>query len=479
MPEELQKFGFDVTVYGNLTKYNETLSKARVRIFYKGPNRNNTYITDSFADILLKSLPYTPVKGIYDSSEEDYTDHGAGRSLGRIYGIVPEKPNISWETHLDKDGVERTYACADVLLFTALYKEAEEIFGKPQSMEIYPPSIKANWKVIQGQRYYVFEEGCFLGLQVLGDEVEPCFEGAEFFSLYNSLKKIVDSLENYSLENSNHGGQEIMPVINFKLSDTEKFNAIWALLNSNYNEEGGWEVKYVICDVYDNYVVAFNYEESIYERVYYTKDDVADTIALGEIKRCFIVDVTEEEKIALNAIQTLNGGTYEKIDENFVSVDAVTTAVEEAKVAYAAELNVEGLNEKISELEQKNEEQGTTIATLTSENEEFANSKANYEEQIASLTDELNEYKDFKLKIEKKEKEAIIESYSERLAVNVLDKYTANIDQFTAQELKKELAFELVESNPTFFSKESVPQLIPRDVTLTGIEGILSKYSTK
>ena len=126
MPQEMANFSFDVTVYGNMTKYNETLSKARVRIFYKGPNRNNTYITDDFAETLLKSLPYTPVKGIYDTTEDDYTDHGAGRSLGRIYGIVPENPNVSWEKHVDKDGVEREYACADVLLFTALYAEASE-----------------------------------------------------------------------------------------------------------------------------------------------------------------------------------------------------------------------------------------------------------------------------------------------------------------------------------------------------------------
>ena len=70
-------------------------------------------------------------------------------------------------------------------------KEANEIIGKGQSMELYAPSLKGDWKIIDGRKYYVFSEGCFLGLQALGDSVEPCFEGAAFFSLYEDLKKMV------------------------------------------------------------------------------------------------------------------------------------------------------------------------------------------------------------------------------------------------------------------------------------------------
>ena len=158
-------------VYGNLDKYNDVLSKARVRIFYKGANRNGTYITDEFADKLISSLPYVPVKGIYDEEDEDFTDHGVRRNEGRIYGIVPENPNFAWETHLDEDGVERTYACADVLLFTALYGESFQISGKAQSMELYQNSLRGEFQIINGQKYFVFSDGCFLGLQALGDGV--------------------------------------------------------------------------------------------------------------------------------------------------------------------------------------------------------------------------------------------------------------------------------------------------------------------
>jgi hypothetical protein len=155
---------FPVTVYGNLEKYNETISKGRCRVFYKYGNRNGTYITDEFAEKLLSTIPYAPVKGIYDAEEGDYTDHGTSRSQGRIYGIVPENPNVTWEEHVDDDGITRTYACVDVLIFTGLYTEANAIVGKSQSMEIYQPSIRGEWKIINGKKYYVFESGHFLGL---------------------------------------------------------------------------------------------------------------------------------------------------------------------------------------------------------------------------------------------------------------------------------------------------------------------------
>jgi len=40
----------DVTIYGNLETINPTLSKSRVRIFYKGMNRNRTFISEDFAN---------------------------------------------------------------------------------------------------------------------------------------------------------------------------------------------------------------------------------------------------------------------------------------------------------------------------------------------------------------------------------------------------------------------------------------------
>ena len=446
---------FPVTIYGNLKELNPVLSKARCRIFYKYENRNGTYITDEFAQKLISSLPYTPVKGIYDNFDEDYTDHGLKRDLGRIYGIVPENPNFSWEKHLDEDEIEREYACCDVYIFTALYEEASQIVGKSQSMELYQPSIKGDWAIINGKKLFKFEDGCFLGLQILGNDVEPCFEGAAFFTFYNDLKNAIKKLEKYSLDSNIKGGKSEMTKLNFKLSDSQKHDAIWVLLNDKYTEEGHWEVSYTILDIYDDYALVYSYEAGSYERVYYTKNDETDSVELGARKKCYVIDITEEEKTALEALRAFNGGTYEKIDENIQEIDTI--------------------KQQNSEFSTKIEELNNTVSTLTTERDTSVENYNNAQAQISTLTNELETLKDYKNSVETQEKEQVIASYSELLNNEILDSYKSKISEYSsATELDKELAYELKKTNLEVFTK--TPQYLPKDTPNTGIEAILAKY---
>ena len=446
---------FPVTIYGNLKELNPVLSKARCRIFYKYENRNGTYITDEFAQKLISSLPYTPVKGIYDNFDEDYTDHGLKRDLGRIYGIVPENPNFSWEKHLDEDEIEREYACCDVYIFTALYEEASQIVGKSQSMELYQPSIKGDWAIINGKKLFKFEDGCFLGLQILGNDVEPCFEGAAFFTFYNDLKNAIKKLEKYSLDSNIKGGKSEMTKLNFKLSDSQKHDAIWVLLNDKYTEEGHWEVSYTILDIYDDYALVYSYEAGSYERVYYTKNDETDSVELGARKKCYVIDITEEEKTALEALRAFNGGTYEKIDENIQEINTI--------------------KQQNSEFSTKIEELNNTVSTLTTERDTSVENYNNAQAQISTLTNELETLKDYKNSVETQEKEQVIASYSELLNNEILDSYKSKISEYSsATELDKELAYELKKTNLEVFTK--TPQYLPKDTPNTGIEAILAKY---
>ena len=497
MPENIIT-DFPVALYGNLEKYSETISKARCRIFYKGGNRNGTYITDEFAEKLLESIPYAPVKGIYDGDEEDFTDHGMKRSEGRIYGIVPATPNVTWEEHEDDDGEVRTYACVDVLIYTGIYTEAHDIIGKSQSMELYAPSLKGDWKIINGKKYYVFTEGCFLGLQALGDSIEPCFEGAAFFSLYNDLKKMVAQIE-YSL-NLHNGGKRMH---NYKLSDNAKFTAIWSLLNTNFCEEGNWMVEYDIVEIYDEYAVVKNYNEGIFERIYYVKDDATDSIELGERTRCYFVDVTEAEKKALDALHDLNNNTYEMVDENYsaalADVEAKTgelNIANEALEAKTGELNTanealeaktaefdaltETYNTEKSESETKIGELNESIATLTTERDDALSAMVNAQNTVVTLNEEIAALNSFKAAVEKKEKEAIIAKYTKLLSEDTLAAYTAKLDEYTcAKALDKDLAYELVSTNNSVFSAQPNPQVayVPKDTGAgNGLEGILDKY---
>lgn len=475
---------FPVTIYGNLEKYSETISKGRCRIFYKYGNRNGTYITDEFAEELLSTIPYAPVKGIYEFEEDDYTDHGKKRSEGRIYGIVPAEPNIAWEEHEDEDGVVRTYACVDVLIYTGLYTEAHDIIGKSQSMELYAPSIKGDWKIINGKKFYVFSAGQFLGLQVLGDTVEPCFEGAAFFSLYEDLKKMVAQIEKYNL-NLHNGGKKML---NYKLSDNAKFNAIWSLLNLNFNEENNWLVEYDICEIYDEYAVVRNYSEGIFERVYYTKNNETDSVELGDRVRCYIMDVSENEKTALEALHGLNNNTYEKVDETYsnalAEVEAKTgelNAANEALEAKTADFDAltETYNTEKSQNETKIGELNESIATLTTERDDAISKLADSVITVNSLNEEIATLNSFKTDIEKKEKEAVIAKYTKVLPADVIASYTEKIGEYTcAKELDKDMAYELVSTNQSVFANNgnSQPAYVPRDTSVTGLGAILDKY---
>lgn len=466
---------FSVTIYGDLKKYNEVLSMGRCRIFYTGANRNASFITEDFAARLIKTLPYTPVKGIYDG--EDYGKHDKPTD-GRIYGIVPDeaKLDFAWEDHLDEDGVLRTYACCNVFLFTAIYDEAAEIIGKPQSMELYPPSIKGHFEMIGGMKYFVFEEGCFMGLQVLGDDVEPCFEGAAFFELYNSLIEVVKKIENYQI--NDEGGQD-MPTLNFKLSDGQKHELLFYALNPNFTEEGNWTIECSICEIYDEYALVWNYETNKYARAYYTKNE-DDTITLGDVVDAFIVDVTETEYNTLMAVQALNNGTYENMQE----------VVEKGLKA----------DEQISEFEQKLAENEETISTLTTERDTFSTQAEEAQTQIEELNgtvEELNgtidglnetveglnatveELNTFKSGVETEKKTAIVDKYALRLDEEKIEAYRARLGEFTISDLEKELALELVAHDPSIFSAQGAQNgFIPKsdEYEEGSLEALLSKY---
>ena len=449
-------FEFPVVIYGNLEKFNDVLSKARCRIFYKYGNRNGTYITDEFAEKLISSLHYVPIKGIYDEDEKDFTDHGKKRNEGRIYGIVPETNNFAWEKHLDEDGVEREYACTDVLIFTSLYKEASEITGKAQSMELFEPTLKYHFEVVKGIKWAVFDDGCFLGLQALGDNVEPCFEGAAFYNLQSSIEQIMSKIKEYTLNYQLKGGKTEMPKINFKLSDDDKFSALWSLLNTEYTEESGWLVTYGIVGIYDEYAVVRSYETGDYERVYYTKDDEKDSVVINSKEKCFIVDVTEKEKATLDTLRSLNGGSYELVS------DVLTNAQENSN--------------KVSEFSTKIEELDTSISTLTTERDNSIAEHTLAQEQITTLTEELGTLKEYKLGIETKQKEAILTEYENQLADEVLESYRKKLSEFTALDLDKELAYELKKTNPSVFTKTPGAGYVPKDDLKGGIDEILLKY---
>lgn len=413
---------FSVEVYGDLVPYNQVLSKARVRIFYKYGNRNGSYITDEFAEKLISTLPYSPVKGIYSTTEKDFTDHGASRDLGRIYGVVPQEPNFAWEEHLDKDGIKRTYACADVLLFTALYPEANQILDTPQSMEIYRPSIKGDWEIIDGEEYYVYTDGCFLGLQALGEKVEPCFEGASFFSLYDSLKELVEKMEKFSYD---IGGQQEMEE---KIPETA-------------------------VETTDERVVVYEQAEEVQE----------ETQEVSELRDETVVEEdSKEEAVESEVIEEDN---LRETDEQIFTInEADYKLLNDIKEAGLDLDSFENLKREKSELEQKIVEFTEQNATLIMERDNFA--------KVLVERDELVQ---FKKEIENKQKQSIVDKYSQKLTPQQMENVTEHLDNYSVVDLEKELAY-IYCSN---FSFEKTEPKIPKVHEEDSLSSILGKYEKK
>ena len=286
-----------------------------------------------------------------------------------------------------------------------------------------------------------------------------------------------------------------MPTITFKVSDGQKYDFLWTLLNANYNEENSWIVEYGICDIYDEYAIVRNYAEAKFERVYYTKNDETDSLEITNKEECFIVDVNATEKAALAALRAMNEDTYEAIDVKFESLNNdLSTANETIKTL---EDDVANLSTQNSEFSTKIGELESDISTLNTEkeaaqalcnevNDKFTNASnalATAQSTIDALTIERDELATYKKNIVDTEKRTIINGYADQLDAEIITSYTANMDNYTAEQLDMELTYKVKVTRPDLFAKIPVgtTAYIPKETTpqLSGLEALLTKYEKK
>lgn len=489
---------FDVCLYGNLEQLTPTLSKCRVRTFYKGFNRNRTFISEEFAQQLIDSMPYAPIKGIFDPDSDDYTDHGKDNTDGKIYGVVMADPNFAWEEHLDDDGVTRTYACVDAIIYTGLYPEASLIKNKPQSMEIFKGNLVGEWRTWQdGKLYYHFLKGCLVGLQILGDEVEPCFEGAAFFSLYKDAQEVISYIKSLQDKEGNKVmDNEVIQVEEtkvedaitdsydkFRLSDRDKAIAIERAINADGD-------RYFVFDVYDDYALCRDYQDEKFVRVYYTKTE--DSVVVGEMVDVVMVDITHDEEIALEAIKAA-AGTYELASEQLgklaESTDTTDVTLNDAQENQDSEQQTEDLSTELSALkesfallEAQIAEKDNLISDFTSREEEWAAEKVKMKQAISDITNENESLTSFKKQIELEKKEAILTKYEEHLSDSIYQTLKDSIDKFSIEDFNKEVCTAVVEAGTDFLKEDRAPALISKnneELTIThlkGAESILAKY---
>lgn len=417
---------FVATVYGNLVPLNNSaLSKARLKIFYKGMNRNGSYINEEIAEKLISTLPGTPVVGYYDSDKDDFLGHVSPES-NRAYGFVPEEMNFKWEMFLDPDGVYRTYACTDIILWTGRYPIASKIVGKSHSMELNPDTVEGEWVEHDDEYYFEFTNAEFFGLCVLGEEYEPCFEGSSFYELHqqeNNASISKDLKEMFSLYKSTIDSAEENPTGGQEMED-EKLKP-QDLDNDSVEEE----VK--------------DQEEEV-------KEEENKPSETEEVK-----DESSEE------------GEEEETDEEEKEEEQEEPEQEEE------EENEEEESEEADEPEEEEEEK---------EEVDFNSALAEKDKTIATLEAELKELREYKKAKVNEEKEEVLNTYSNKLTEEEIADFRNKIEDYnSAVELKKDIAVCLLDkqSNEEKIEESNYALINSRKNTFTGIEAIVAKYANK
>lgn len=371
----------------NITAFNPLISKCQIKVCWVGdePNRNRSVITKETALGLANSLGGSPIVGKYNEATGDFEQHNKIIEIkdGKFrlepdtkpYGFIDVNAKAWFQSFVDKDGVEREYLMTEGWLWTGQFPECQRVIqkGNNQSMELDENFIDAHWAKDENgnKEIFIINEAIISKLCILGEDYEPCFEGAEITA----------------------------PKIEFSL-DEDFQQQVFSMMTEIKNMlEGGTNVA----------------------------DEIKDAVVVEE------APVVEEPVAA--ADETPTAEFAEEQPEVEVCPEcgkplAECTCEEDKNVKY--DLNeipeyVELLN-KCADLEHKLADAETQYSALASERDELAGFKAN---------------------VEKKEKEAMIDSFymlSDEQKADVRE----NIDVYSLEDIKSKLCVICVDNKVNF-----------------------------
>ena len=222
---------------------NPLMSSCEIKVLYVGENRNRSYITKEVATEMSKTLRGAPIVGYYRQDKEDFTDHGEKVTIDDQgikfecmtvpYGFVSPDAKVWFQKFEDVDDlgntVVREYLMTTGFLWTGQFPEckgAVEGDGKPHSMELDGNSLNGEWSknINEDMEFFIINDAVFSKLCILGEDVEPCFEGSSItapkvsstFNLDDDFKQTLFSMMQ-DLKFALEGGQETMV-----LENTEK-----------------------------------------------------------------------------------------------------------------------------------------------------------------------------------------------------------------------------------------------------------------
>ena len=209
----------------NISPVNPLISKCQIKVCYVSdkPNRNGSVITKEVARDMANSLPGSPIVGYFNENNGDFEEHNRAIEISqgefkikdttKPYGFVDLGAKC-WFQKFQEGNVEREYLMTEGYLWTGQYPECERILthGNNQSMELDEKNINAHWAKDENgdPQFFIINEAIISKLCILGENYEPCFEGAQItkvqFSFDDGFKEKLFSMMNELKELLNEGG---------------------------------------------------------------------------------------------------------------------------------------------------------------------------------------------------------------------------------------------------------------------------------
>lgn len=195
---------------------NPLMSECQIKVFYLGHNRNGSYINRPTAEKMAKTLRGTPIVAAFNKDKKDFGDHGDVIRIedGEIhfecktipYGFVSPNAEIWFQNFTDTDEfdnqIERTYLMTTGYLWDGQYQELKKVLeeGQPHSMELDHDSLDGHWAKDNnlGVEFFIINDAVFSKLCILGDDVEPCFEGSSVTATSSEVQKSFSSNQEFS-----------------------------------------------------------------------------------------------------------------------------------------------------------------------------------------------------------------------------------------------------------------------------------------
>ena len=456
-----------------LTPINPLVSKCEIKVCYVSdePNRNRSVITKEVAKKIANTIPGTPIVGYYNQYKGDFEEHNRTISIKnneiiiedatRPYGFVDFNAKCWFQWFRDDDGVDREYLMTEGWLWTGQYPEAQRVIdkGNNQSMELDKNLLNAWWTKDNNGKpmFFIINEAVMSKLCILGEEEEPCFEGASISSVQFSLTKDF----NYQLQKmkdqltellNNKGGAQVFTTYAVTVGD-----ALWTALYSHLKT--AYQDVYSIAGIFEDdnqkyAVLKDNSAENKYVRLNFSFSE-SDGFSAEENVNEVEYTPAEEPQFSLSEVEAFEL-TFKK--------DEDPEDGEKDKKDKSEGNNPDNPTEDQKEKEEEEDDKKKTSYSLEEYNDlltKYTDLETKYNtlvEEKVQLESELQPLREFKLAADRKAKEEMINNFY-WLDDEAKKDVRENIDTYSLDDIESKLSILSVRNKVNFnLEDDSTPK---------------------